>query len=340
MTSESRLNACLDELAEAGRLPGLHGLVVMRHGRLAAERYGSGADFRWGEPLGQVVFGPEVLHDLRSVTKSLVALVYGAALADGQVPGPAEPLLRQFPEYPDLAADPARAGLTVEHALTMTMGLQWREDLPYTSPDNSEIAMESAPDRYRYVLERPVTGKPGERWAYCGGATALVGRLIVKGTGLPLPEYTRRVLFEPLGIASSGWNAGQDGVASPASGLRLTPRDLARIGQLALDHGRWAGRQVIPEAGVAAALGWHVPVEDDFGYGYQWWLGTLPAPGGSGTVPWVGGNGNGGQRLYLLPSLDLVVAITCGNYDGENQSATPVTLMTEAILPAIASDDL
>jgi CubicO group peptidase (beta-lactamase class C family) len=126
MTSESRLNARLDELAEAGRVSGLHGLVVMRHGQTVAEWYGAGEDYRWGEPLGQVVFGPDVRHDLRSVTKSLVALLYGVALADGQVPGPAEPLMRQFPEYPDLAADPAKAGLTVEHALTMTMGLEWR----------------------------------------------------------------------------------------------------------------------------------------------------------------------------------------------------------------------
>jgi CubicO group peptidase (beta-lactamase class C family) len=237
MTSESRLNARLDELAEAGRVSGLHGLVVMRHGQTVAEWYGAGEDYRWGEPLGQVVFGPDVRHDLRSVTKSLVALLYGVALADGQVPGPAEPLMRQFPEYPDLAADPAKAGLTVEHALTMTMGLEWREDLPYTSPDNSEIAMELAPDRHRYVLERPMAAKPGEHWSYCGGATALIGRLIVKGTGVILPDYARRVLFGPLGITAFDWTAGRDGVASPASGLRLTPRDLARIGQLALDHG-------------------------------------------------------------------------------------------------------
>jgi CubicO group peptidase (beta-lactamase class C family) len=120
MASETALNARLDELAGAGRLTGLHGLVVRRHGRLAAEWYGSGEDHQWGDSLGQVVFGPGVLHDLRSVTKSLVALLYGIALADGQVPGPAEPLMPQFPEYPDLAADPAKTDLTVEHALTMT----------------------------------------------------------------------------------------------------------------------------------------------------------------------------------------------------------------------------
>jgi CubicO group peptidase (beta-lactamase class C family) len=168
----------------------------------------------------------------------------------------------------------------------------------------------------------------------CGGASALIGRLIVKGTGQTLPDYARQVLFDPLGIAAFNWAAGQDGVASAASGLRLTPASLARIGQVALGHGRWRGHQVVPEAWVADALRWHVPTEDDAGYGYQWWLGSLPAPDAAGPIPWVGAKGNGGQRLYLVPSLDLVVAIVCGNYDTEDQAATPTTVMTDAILPA------
>jgi CubicO group peptidase (beta-lactamase class C family) len=333
MATETGLDARIDELA---RIPGLHGLVVVQNGGLAAQWYGTGEDFSWGDPLGTVTFGPDVLHDIRSVTKSVVSLVYGIALADGLVPAPAEPLLRQFPEYPDLAEDPARAKLTVEHALTMTMGLEWNEDAPYTSLENSEIAMEHAEDRHRYVLGRPVVEEPGQRWSYCGGASALVGRLIVKGVGQTLPEYARWVLFEPLGISAFGWAAGHDGVASAASGLRLTPPDLARIGRLALGRGRWQGRRIVPEDWIVTALRRHVPIEEDWGYGYQWWLGTFPAAGGTGPVSWAAGNGNGGQRLFVVSSLDLVVAITCGNYDAQGQSATPTVVMTEAVLPALA----
>lgn len=118
----------LDEAVRAGRVDGLHAVVAVRGGRTVLEHYGSGEDFRWSAALGVVDFGPGTLHDLRSVTKSVTALLYGIALGEGRVPEPAAPLLAQFPQYRDLAADPQRARLTVEHALTMSLGLQWRED--------------------------------------------------------------------------------------------------------------------------------------------------------------------------------------------------------------------
>jgi CubicO group peptidase (beta-lactamase class C family) len=111
----------IDAAHEAGELPGLHGVVIGSHGRLALERYYTGPDVSWGRPLGEVAFGPETLHDLLSVTKSIVGLLYGMALADGKVPAPAAVLVDQFPEYPDLAADPARRRLTVAHSLSMTL---------------------------------------------------------------------------------------------------------------------------------------------------------------------------------------------------------------------------
>src|SRR5215468_4544564 len=121
MTTELRDR--LDETLRAGQADGVHGVVVVRDGSTLLEYYGSGVDFSWGTSLGPVTFGPETLHDIRSVSKSVTALVYGIALGEGRVPGPEEPLLKQFPEYPDLAADPERARLTVEHALTMSLGI-------------------------------------------------------------------------------------------------------------------------------------------------------------------------------------------------------------------------
>lgn len=317
----------LDRTLAAGLLGGLHAAVVVHHGRTLLEYYGSGDDFAWGTPLGPVTFGPETLHDLRSVSKSIVALLYGIALGDHQVPDPAQPLLRQFPEYSDLGADPERAGLTVGHALTMSLGLEWKEDPPYTDPTNAEIAMELAPDRYRYILERPIIGPPGTRWAYCGGATALLGRFIADGTGQPLPEYARQVLFAPLGIHSFEWMAGDDGVVSAASGLRLKPRDLAKIGELVLAGGEWDGREIVPAGWIYAVLQPRLPIEWGGWYGYQWYLGN------SAGHRWVAGTGNGGQRLIVLPDLELVVAIAAGNYDDPDQWRTPATLLEQVILP-------
>ncbi len=164
------------------------------------ERYYTAPDESWGRPLGVVSFGPETLHDLRSVTKSVVGLLYGIALDQDLAPPPGAPLLAQFPRYPDLMAVPQRTGLPIRHALTMTMGMSWDEDRPYTDPANSEIAMERAPDRIRHVLEQPIVHPPGKRWTYSGGAVALIGDIIASGARQTLPAFAAHALFAPLGI--------------------------------------------------------------------------------------------------------------------------------------------
>jgi CubicO group peptidase (beta-lactamase class C family) len=326
----TKLRDRVDETLRAGQLDGLHGAVVVHGGQTLLEYYGAGEDFSWGTPHGLVEFGPQTLHDVRSVTKSVTALLYGIALGEGQVPQPAEPLLHRFPEYPDLATDAERVRLTVEHALTMSLGLEWCEDIPYDNPTNAEIAMELAPDRYRYVLERPILEPPGVLWAYCGGATALLGRLIADGTGQPLPQYAETVLFESLGIHTFEWMAGPDGVASAASGLRLAPRDLARIGELVLARGAWDGDQIVPASWIEAMLRPRLQTDWGASYGYHWYIETMAGH------RLVAAMGNGGQRLFVLPDLDLTAAITAGNYDDPDQWRTPVTLLEQVILPAIA----
>jgi CubicO group peptidase (beta-lactamase class C family) len=312
----------LDALVRDGRAPRLHGVVALRDGRLALEWYGAGDDWSWGTPHGHVMFGPETLHDLRSVTKSITSLLYGIALEQGRVPPPEAPLLAQFPEYSDLASDERKTALRIEHALTMTLGLEWREDLPYTSAKNSEIAMEMAPDRYRYVLERPIVDAPGKVWHYCGGATALIGAIIERGTGMKLQDFARASLFSPLGIEAFEWMTGSDGVASPASGLRLTPRGLARVGECVAAGGRWDGGEIVPRRWLEAAHTPRVTIAAGFDYGYQWYLGESKRPV-AGSVRWAAGQGNGGQRLLVAPDFSLVVAITCGAYDSADQMTTP-----------------
>jgi CubicO group peptidase (beta-lactamase class C family) len=326
----TQLRDRLEEVAQAGQVGGLHAVVAVRSGQTLLEHYGAGEDLAWADPLGVVEFGPETLHDIRSVTKSVTALLYGIALGEGLVPPPAEPLLRWFPQYPDLAADPQRARLTVEHALTMSLGVEWREDLPYNSPANAEIAMELAPDRYRYILERPILEPPGARWSYCGGATALLGRLIADGTGRSLPQYGQSVLFAPLGIGRFEWMTGRDDVASAASGLRLAPRDLARIGELVLAEGAQDGQPIVPAGWIRTMLEPRLQTSWGAQYGYQWYIESIAGH------RLVAGMGNGGQRLFVLPDLDLTVAVTAGNYDDPDQWRTPLAVLERGILPAMA----
>ena len=276
---------------------------------------------------------------MRSVSKSIVGLLYGIALAAGRVPVPEANLLSQFSEYSDLSADPARQSLTVRHALTMTLGTDWDElTIPYTDPRNGETAMNNAADRYRYVLERPIIEPPGGCWIYNGGATALLARLIEKGTGRQLHEFAREVLFEPLQIENTEWRCGMDGEPIAASGLRLTPRDLVRIGTMILGGGQWNGRQVIPADWLAVSFTPAISMLDGQQYGYQWYLCTIPISDGAGGVrqeKTIKAVGNGGQRLFLLPRLELVVAVTAGNYNALNQGDPPMVVLRDLILPAL-----
>lgn len=324
----------LDAGLRSGLLRDLHGVVASRHGRIVLERYGEGIDEAWGRPLGTVAFGPEVLHDLRSVTKSLVGLLYGIALGRGLVPTPEAPLFAQFPAHADLvAADPRRGAITVAHALTMTMGTEWREaGVPYTDPSNDEIAMERAPDRVRHVLERKVLEAPGQRWIYSGGAVALLGLLIERGAGMRLEAFAAEALFAPLGIAGTEWASGPDGTASAASGARLRPRDLLRVGQMVLQGGAWEGRQVVPQPWLDASFTPVVPVEDGIRYGRLWYIGQMELAALGRSVRFVAGFGNGGQRLWLVPELGLAVVSVSGAYNRPDSWVTPARVFREIVL--------
>lgn len=320
----------IDAGVREGRFQNLHGVVVVRGGKLVLERYYAGEDERWGRPRGRVVFDADTLHDLRSVSKSIVSLLYGIARAEGKAPPLDAPLVDQFPEYPELAEDPMRRRMTVAHALSMMLGTEWNERLPYTDPRNSEVAMEQADDRYRFVLDRPMTAEPGTQWIYNGGATAVVGRLVAKGSGRTLLAYAEDKLFGPLGISEVEWVRGRDGEYAAASGLRLRPRDLAKIGQLVLNDGRWGEAQIVPADWLEQSFRTHARLER-INYGYQWWL----DPKGPNGPRWIAGFGNGGQRLWINPGLDLVVVVTAGNYNRREAWKLPVAIITEIVLPGL-----
>lgn len=332
-SADSSMSDQIDAGIHSGRLRDVHVVIVKRSSRVLLERYDAGSDEAWGRPLGIVTFTPETLHDLRSVTKSIVGLLYGIALDRGLVPPVDAPLLAQFPQYPDLAADPQRARLTMLNALNMTLGMEWDEQRPYTDPANSEIAMERSPDRYRFVLERPFVAEPGTRCIYSGGAVALIGAIIAKGAGVTLPEFARQALFAPLEITQFEWATGKDGVASAASGLRLRPRDLLRIGELALAGGIWNGQRVVSRAWLDASFAPAVSTGRGLEYGRLWYIGEDATSIHPGKHRWLAGIGNGGQRLYLMPDAELATVVLCGAYNRPDQSEAPSHIWREIVLP-------
>jgi CubicO group peptidase (beta-lactamase class C family) len=332
----------LDHAIAERRVWNIHGLLVLQDGKPIVERYFEGQDRERGVgDLGTVAFAADTLHDLRSCSKSIVALLYGIALQQGRVPAPEVSLLSGFAEYSDLA-DEKRSCINVHHALSMTMGTDWDESsLPYVDPRNSETAMDNAPDRYRYVLERPIVERPGAHWTYCGGATALLARLIAKGTGRSLHDFAREVLFDPLGMGPTQWAAGPDGEPFAASGARMSVRDLARIGTMMLSGGQFDGKQIVPAEWITRCTSPVVSADELRRYGYQWFLLDVafgkPKGWAAGRLErmWMA-QGEGGQRLFVIPALQLVIALTAGNYGTEDQWIPPTRVLREIVLASVS----
>lgn len=302
---------------EKGKFPNTHALLIEHQGTLVFERYFKGNDERWGEPIGERIMDANSLHDVRSISKSVTALLLGIALADDAESAVTRPMYDFLPAVSPL---PDRRAITLHHMLTMTTGLEWNEmHVPYTDSLNDELRLYKAEDPAAYVMNRPVENKPGTQWYYSGGTTQVLATVITELTGMRLDDFARQKLFEPLGITRFEW-LGPEGWTpdNPAamSGLRLTARDLAKIGSLMLHGGRWQGRQVVPEAWIRLSSTRHVPVigewSDDgvWGYGYQWWVGDLP-----GYSRMIAGVGNGNQRLFILPEEGLVITILAGEYN-------------------------
>jgi CubicO group peptidase (beta-lactamase class C family) len=328
---EGRLEG-LHRRITSGELGNVHGVMVVQDGQKLVEWYFTGTDEVRGAPVGKVTFDASKLHDLRSVSKSVLSILFGIALAGGQIPSLDRPVLDYFPEYGDLRT-PDRLKVRLRDILSMTAGLEWDESTwPYTDPRNGERAMDAAPDRFRYVLAQKVVSPPGRDFRYSGGSVALAAEILARATKTPLEVYAEQKLFRPLGIKNFVWLKDDKGFPIAASGLRLTLPDLTRIGQLILGGGVWNGRRVVPADWVTASTTPHAQVAPDpacgLRYGYYWWLGqgcdVTPR------TPWIAAFGNGGERIFVVPSRKLVVTITAGLYNTPHERTT-----TNAIFKAV-----
>lgn len=300
----------------------IHAVLVARDGKLAFERYFKGADeipgYIYGRRVETIAFDADTLHNMKSVSKSVASLVVGIAIDRGLIRGVDEPIFSFFPELSDLRS-PEKDRIRLVHVLTMSMGLKWVEATPATGDDdNDETRMHMAWDPCRYVLGLPVTAAAGQEFFYNTGALTLVSAIIRKATGRPLDEFARENLFEPLGITGTAWGRYR-GDTDAGGGLRLRPRDMAKIGQLVLAGGRWNGRQIVSKAWIEASTAEKIKATDSQTYGYLWWRGQTRL--NDRKINWIGALGRGGQSIRIVPELDLVVAVTAGYYQDYSSQA-------------------
>ena len=308
-----------DRLA-ASSTANVHAVLVARGGKLVFERYFRGSDEIYGRRVGNVTFDADTLNDMKSVSKSVASLALGIAIDRGLIRSVNEPIFSFFPELSDLRS-PEKERIQLLHALTMSMGLEWVEATPSNEDNNDEARMHRAPDPCRYVLGLAATAPAGQEFFYNTGALTLVSAIIRKATGRPLDEFARATLFEPMGITSVEWIRVK-GDTDAGGGLRLRPRDMAKIGQLVLAGGRWNGRQVVSKAWIDASMTPRMDATGLYFYGYLWWLGRSLLNGRE--VHWAGALGRGGQSIRIVPELDLVVVVTAGYYQDYSPQAFQV----------------
>jgi len=284
-------------------------VIVIRNGYIVLEEYPN------------PVYGPDTKHKLWSATKSFTSALIGIAFQQGFIDGVDQEILCFFPDRMIVNLDQRKQHITIENLLTMSPGYQW------SMGDGSR--MRGSPDPIQYVLDKPMVHSPGSLYNYGDGASLLLSAIISEATGQTTLEFASEYLFDPLNITEVYWESKED-VYFAASGLHLTPRDMAKFGYLYLNNGTWDGKQIVSAAWVANSTEIHfrgpgyIAGNDAYidGYGYQWWL--MPQTG----VYYAAGLYE--QRIYVVPEKNLVMVFTANNRDVKITAG----LMSRFIFPA------
>jgi CubicO group peptidase (beta-lactamase class C family) len=275
----------------------LHSLLVARGGKLVLEEYFHG-------------YGPGDLEAIASCTKSVASLLVGIARDRGHAIGLDASVLDFFPDLAERSA-PGWDRVTVRHLLTMSAGLDWTDE-------EAESVHGAGPELFRRVLARHVTGEPGAAWRYVSANVNLLAGVLKTATGEQADAFAARELFGPLGIETWDWERGKvEGFPQMDGTLRLRPRDMAKLGALVLDGGRWAGRRVVSEDWIRRSTAPAITNREGPGgrgaYGFLWWVWDLPGPTGPKRL--VFANGLGSQFVLIFPDDGLVMVTTGGNQD-------------------------
>lgn len=305
-------------------------IAIARHGKLAFEDYLEG--------------DAATLRDTRSATKSITDILVGIALKQGKLPGVNARVLDLLPERARQMQnpDPRKLAITLEDFLSMSSPLEcddWNdasrgnEERMYLVEDWAQFILD-LPVRGRMRLgEKPETPEYGRFFSYCTGGVFVLSEVLSRVTGFRTDRYAQQNLFAPLGIVSAEWVYSPLNVPQTGGGLRLSTRSLLKIGQMYLDGGSWHGQQIVPQDWVQNSTRPHVRIDDATEYGYLWWIKSFKS--GNESYPAFFMSGNGGNKVVVVPKLDLVAVITSTNFNTHGMHEQTERILTDYILPAV-----
>ena len=294
--------------------PNVHSILIIVDGKLVFEQY-------------FYQYTKDSVQELRSASKSVYSALVGIAIDKGFIKSKNENVLSYFPEYRLNNMSDNKMRITVENLLTQQTGLDC--DISNAKSEGNETTMDYSDDWVKFTLDLPMIDTPGGKGMYCSGNPVTLGRIVEKTTQMPLLQFAKKNLFEPLGFTNYKWNFKPDkSNAEDYCQVYLTPREMLKFGLLYLNNGVWKGKQIVSSDFVNESFKKHSVIQG-VDYGYLWWIKYLDANGVryySKTA-----QGNGGQRIYVLKEQNMIAVITGGNYNTPSPSDE---LMKKYILPA------
>ena len=275
----------------------LQSVVVIKRGNVLAERYFNGSD-------------SNRLVDVRSAGKSVTSLLFGIAMDKGFIGR----LDQQVADILDAAKNTDLGRVPFEHLLTMRTGL----DADANDPNSigMEDHMDASSDPFAFVLTVPLIEEGGQRYVYNSLAAYAAGLVIGTATGDGLEAFASEHLFKPLAFKQWNWQEDRSGYTKGQGNLFLTAPDFAKIGLMVLNQGQYDGQRIVSSTWIEESLKRRVDVSaiepNAIGYGYYWFYQEYEMDSKKLGVHFA--SGNGGNKIYIIPALDMVVSVMSTAY--------------------------